>query len=228
MRAPVRRRRRRAGPADRARCASAAWTSPTARPTSSGCRWGSRPPPWRPRSRRARSSPGRSPARASGSPSAPPRRTTSSSPRSTTSAPQPRRPDLGEPSPDGGRNGGGRNGTPGAAGLMADVPLPRVLSGIQPTADSFHLGNYLGALRQWVSLQDDHEAFYCVVDLHAITVPQDPADAAPAHPRLRRAAARPGRRPRSQHALRAEPRAGARCSCPGSWSASPASARPAG
>jgi tryptophanyl-tRNA synthetase len=58
---------------------------------------------------------------------------------------------------------------------MADVPLPRVLSGIQPTADSFHLGNYLGALRQWVALQDGHEAFYCVVDLHAITVEQDPA-----------------------------------------------------
>jgi tryptophanyl-tRNA synthetase len=52
---------------------------------------------------------------------------------------------------------------------------PRVLSGIQPTADSFHLGNYLGALRQWVALQDSHDAFYFVVDLHAITVPQDPA-----------------------------------------------------
>jgi tryptophanyl-tRNA synthetase len=52
---------------------------------------------------------------------------------------------------------------------------PRVLSGIQPTADSFHLGNYLGAVRQWVALQDTHDAFYCVVDLHAITVPQDPA-----------------------------------------------------
>jgi tryptophanyl-tRNA synthetase len=51
---------------------------------------------------------------------------------------------------------------------------PRVLSGIQPTADSFHLGNYLGAVRQWVALQDTHDAFYCVVDLHAITVPQDP------------------------------------------------------
>jgi tryptophanyl-tRNA synthetase len=54
-------------------------------------------------------------------------------------------------------------------------PRLRVLSGIQPTADSFHLGNYLGALRQWVSLQDSYDAFYCVVDLHAITVPQDPA-----------------------------------------------------
>ncbi|WP_127783898.1 tryptophan--tRNA ligase [Rhodococcus sp. X156] len=52
--------------------------------------------------------------------------------------------------------------------------VPRVLSGIQPTADSFHLGNYLGALRQWAPLQDDHDAFYCVVDLHAITVEQDP------------------------------------------------------
>ena len=51
----------------------------------------------------------------------------------------------------------------------------RVLSGIQPTADSFHLGNYLGALRQWVALQDDHDAFFCVVDLHAITVEQEPA-----------------------------------------------------
>ncbi len=55
------------------------------------------------------------------------------------------------------------------------MPRPRVLSGIQPTADSFHIGNYLGALRQWVSLQETHDTFYCVVDLHAITVPQDPA-----------------------------------------------------
>src|SRR5580658_2942480 len=52
---------------------------------------------------------------------------------------------------------------------------PRAFSGIQPTADSFHLGNYLGALRQWVALQETYDAFYCVVDLHAITVPQDPA-----------------------------------------------------
>jgi tryptophanyl-tRNA synthetase len=53
---------------------------------------------------------------------------------------------------------------------------PRVLSLIQPTADSLHLGNYLGALRQWVPLQDDHDAFYGVADLHALTVEQDPAD----------------------------------------------------
>jgi tryptophanyl-tRNA synthetase len=58
---------------------------------------------------------------------------------------------------------------------MSETPRPRVLSGIQPTADSFHLGNYLGALRNWVPLQDTHDAFYCVVDLHAITVAQDPA-----------------------------------------------------
>ncbi|MFF9374218.1 tryptophan--tRNA ligase [Streptomyces griseoluteus] len=53
---------------------------------------------------------------------------------------------------------------------------PRVLSGIQPTAGSFHLGNYLGAVRQWVALQETHDAFYMVVDLHAITLPQDPKD----------------------------------------------------
>ncbi|WBB77555.1 tryptophan--tRNA ligase [Micromonospora sp. WMMD882] len=57
---------------------------------------------------------------------------------------------------------------------MSDVPArPRVLSGIQPTADSFHLGNYLGAVRHWVALQDTHDAFYCVVDLHAITAGHD-------------------------------------------------------
>jgi tryptophanyl-tRNA synthetase len=52
---------------------------------------------------------------------------------------------------------------------------PRVFSGIQPTADSFHLGNYLGAVRQWVDLQATRDAIYCVVDLHAITAWQDPA-----------------------------------------------------
>ncbi|MFJ6937022.1 tryptophan--tRNA ligase [Streptomyces sp. NPDC101132] len=52
---------------------------------------------------------------------------------------------------------------------------PRALSGIQPTSGSFHLGNYLGAIRQYVALQESHDAFYMVVDLHAITVPQDPA-----------------------------------------------------
>ncbi|MGY1753187.1 tryptophan--tRNA ligase [Blastococcus sp. SYSU D01042] len=59
---------------------------------------------------------------------------------------------------------------------MDVVPLPRVFSGIQPSAGSFQLGNYLGALRQWVALQETTDAFYCVVDLHAITVPQDPEE----------------------------------------------------
>ena len=51
-----------------------------------------------------------------------------------------------------------------------------MLSGIQPTADSFHIGNYLGALRHWVQLQSTHDCFYCVVDMHAITVEHDPAE----------------------------------------------------
>ena len=51
----------------------------------------------------------------------------------------------------------------------------RVLSGIQPTADAFHIGNYLGALREWVRMQDTHDAYYVVVYQHAITVDHDPA-----------------------------------------------------
>ncbi|WP_106537027.1 tryptophan--tRNA ligase [Haloactinopolyspora alba] len=51
---------------------------------------------------------------------------------------------------------------------------PRVFSGMQPTNASLHLGNYLGALREWARLQDDHDAVYCVVDLHAITAGHDP------------------------------------------------------
>ena len=51
---------------------------------------------------------------------------------------------------------------------------PRVLSGIQPTADSFHFGNYLGATRQWVDLQREYQPFFFIADLHAITVEQDP------------------------------------------------------
>jgi tryptophanyl-tRNA synthetase len=69
---------------------------------------------------------------------------------------------------------------------MSHAATRRVLSGIQPTADSFHLGNYLGALRQWVALQDTYETFYCIVDLHAITVPYQPADL---RRRVKRAAA---------------------------------------
>src|SRR5258708_2787732 len=52
---------------------------------------------------------------------------------------------------------------------------PRVLSGIQPTG-SPHIGNYLGALKNWVDIQYDYDSIYCIVDLHAITVYQDPAE----------------------------------------------------
>ncbi|MGN6251971.1 MAG: tryptophan--tRNA ligase [Marmoricola sp.] len=58
----------------------------------------------------------------------------------------------------------------------APAALPRVLSGIQPTAASFHFGNYLGALRQWADLQDGHEAFFFIADLHSLTVEQDPRE----------------------------------------------------
>ncbi len=53
--------------------------------------------------------------------------------------------------------------------------MKRVFSGVQPTGN-IHLGNYLGALRQFVELQEDHECIYCIVDEHAITVPQDPKE----------------------------------------------------
>ncbi len=64
----------------------------------------------------------------------------------------------------------------GPAESQAPAKRQRVLSGIQPTADSYHLGNYLGAVRQWVDLQDDYDAFYFIPDLHAITVRQDPKE----------------------------------------------------
>ena len=53
--------------------------------------------------------------------------------------------------------------------------MKRVFSGVQPTGN-LHIGNYLGALKQFVELQDDHECIYCVVDMHSITVPQDPKE----------------------------------------------------
>ena len=70
---------------------------------------------------------------------------------------------------------------------MAATPLPRVLSGIQPTSESFHLGNYIGALKQWVALQDEHDVFYFLADLHALTV--DPPAPEVLTDRSRRAAA---------------------------------------
>jgi tryptophanyl-tRNA synthetase len=53
---------------------------------------------------------------------------------------------------------------------------PRLFSGMQPSAASLQIGNYIGALLQWKQLQETHDAIFCVVDLHAITVPQDPAE----------------------------------------------------
>ena len=61
----------------------------------------------------------------------------------------------------------------------------RVLSGIQPSGD-LHLGNYVGALKQWVAMQNTYESIFCLVDLHAITVPQDPLEL---HNATRKAAA---------------------------------------
>jgi len=69
--------------------------------------------------------------------------------------------------------------SPAAKGLfseyiMGQLPTNRVFSGVQPTGQ-LHLGNYLGAIRNWVTLQDGYECIYCLVDMHAITVWQDPA-----------------------------------------------------
>ncbi|MGP9608852.1 MULTISPECIES: tryptophan--tRNA ligase [unclassified Corynebacterium] len=60
--------------------------------------------------------------------------------------------------------------------MSDEAQIKRVLSGIQPTADSYHLGNYLGAVRQWIDLQDGYDAFYFIPNLHAITVDQDPTE----------------------------------------------------
>ncbi|MCP3427042.1 tryptophan--tRNA ligase [Rothia sp. AR01] len=67
--------------------------------------------------------------------------------------------------------------TPAAAPAAAGTAtrLPRVFSGVQPSADSMHLGNYIGAVRNWVEMQSDNECIYFIPDQHAITVPQDPA-----------------------------------------------------
>lgn len=55
------------------------------------------------------------------------------------------------------------------------IDMKRIFSGVQPSGN-LHIGNYLGALKQWVELQNEYEAIFCVVDLHAITVPQDPVE----------------------------------------------------
>lgn len=61
---------------------------------------------------------------------------------------------------------------------MTTSAKPVIFSGMQPSSDSLHLGNYIGALTQWTELQDSFDAFYCVVNLHAITVPQDAGELA--------------------------------------------------
>lgn len=61
---------------------------------------------------------------------------------------------------------------------MNSTAKPVLFSGMQPSSDSLHLGNYIGALSQWTQMQEDFDAFFCVVNLHAITVPQDPKELA--------------------------------------------------
>src|SRR6478672_6368157 len=102
-----------------------------------------------------------------------------------------------------------------------------VFSGVQPTSDSLHLGNALGAINQWVGLQDEFDAYFCVVDLHAITIPQDPEQ-------LRRRTLVTA----AQYLALASTRPAARSSCRamclrtpnllGRWAVSPVSARPPG
>ena len=53
--------------------------------------------------------------------------------------------------------------------------MPKIFSGIQPSGE-LHIGNYLGAVKNWVALQRQYESFFCIVDYHAITVPYDSAD----------------------------------------------------
>src|SRR5216110_1924902 len=56
-----------------------------------------------------------------------------------------------------------------------DDPMKRVFSGIQPTG-AIHVGNYIGAIRNWVKLQQQYESYFCIVDYHAITVPYEPKE----------------------------------------------------
>ena len=91
--------------------------------------------------------------------------------------------------------------------------MTRVLSGIQPTGE-IHLGNYLGALRNWVAGQHTYDAFHGIVDLHALTIPQEPGVVG--QQTLELAAMLLARRPR--------PRRRARCSCRATCPSTPSSA----
>ncbi len=94
-------------------------------------------------------------------------------------------------------------------GPLRSPTMTRVFSGIQPTG-SVHLGNLLGALRHWVVAQHDGESLFCVVDLHALTVPQDPGRAPSRHPAAGPAAGRRRHRSRPIDAVHPEPRPRAR------------------
>ena len=110
----------------------------------------------------------------------------------------------------------------------APAALPRILSGMQPTSDSLHLGNYLGALVNWVTLQDDFDAYYFVADLHALTVPTDPEVL---RHRTRVTAAQflaGGRRPQALRGVLPEPRHRARRARLGDELPHRRTARPAG
>ena len=93
---------------------------------------------------------------------------------------------------------------PAPAPLAAPAARPRIFSGIQPSG-VVHLGNDLGAIRNYVRLQDEYEAIYCIVDYHALTSTHDAGAPAPADPRDGRLAARARPRPGPLHAVRPEP-----------------------
>ena len=86
---------------------------------------------------------------------------------------------------------------------MAKFP-ERVFSGVQPTGN-LHLGNYLGAIKRFVEMQKTHPCIYCVVDLHAMTMPHDPAQLRAHHARSDRGLSRLRHRSESQHRLQPEP-----------------------
>ena len=108
---------------------------------------------------------------------------------------------------------------------MSKFP-PRVFSGVQPTGN-LHLGNYLGAIMRFVELQETHDCIYCVVDLHAITVPAGSGAArrsSEQHPRGDRGLPRRRHRPEEVDRLQPEPGDASMPSSPGCSTASPASA----
>ena len=87
---------------------------------------------------------------------------------------------------------------------LPQKPTPRVFSGMQPSG-SLHLGNYLGAMVQWVAMQTTHECIYCVVDMHAITVAQDPKELQAVDPRRHGGLHGGRRRPEEDDPLQPEP-----------------------